>query len=313
MNLKFPKSTVVEKEQRSAFLKYWLRRIFIDDWMMKSTALLITFVLWAGVTGLRTPKKEVFRHVLLKLRVSNQLQITNSPVNEVEIEVIGDERKLPRASADLDASLDLRNVPVGEHVVNITADNLALELESGVRIQKVTPEKLLIKLEKVEEHEVPIKAEWTGDPASGYEVYSSKVTPEKVKIRGPKSFVDSLNFVSTEKISVENQTDNFRAQQIPLNVVNPNVTLVDAVSANVFFRIGKKRIERLFVKSYETDTRTGRASVLLYGPASVLEGLSADDLEITEDRTETKVVKLWVLLPNNMKDEVEVKSVKFRE
>ncbi len=278
MNLNFPKDTFIEKEKRTVFLRYWLKRIFIDDWLMKLVALGVTFALWVGVTGLQAPTSTTLRSIALNPLFSNQLEVVNSPVREVDLEITGEKRKVDQLNPrDMVISLDLTGVGEGERTIQLTPDNITIDLPSGVRIDRIRPDKIAIKLEKVEEYAIPIKAEAIGNPAPGYEVYSTKTTPEKVRVRGPKSFVESLNFVSTEKINIENQKDNFRAQQVPLKLINPKANLVDAVSANVFVRIGRKRIERLFVKEYITENRSGRASILLYGPNAVLEELNTED------------------------------------
>ena len=315
MNLNFPnfpKETV--SEQTSASFRYWFKRIFLDDWLVKLTALVITLTLWLGVTGLQTPTTTRLRGVTLKPFLSNQLEITNSPVKEIELVVTGEKRKVDRLdSDDLVVSLDLTDAKAGESTIKMSPENITVNLPKGVKIDEIHPDSVLLKLEPVEEYEVAIKAETEGSPAAGYEIYSTNITPAKVKVRGPKSSVESLNFILTEKINVDKLKLNFRAQQIPLNVVNPKVTLLDAVSVDVFFRIGKKRIERLFVKPYDTDSRSGKASILLYGPSAVLEKLAIEDLQVIEERKETETVRLSVILPEGMRNEVEVKSVKFRE
>ena len=314
MEFNFPKETLIEKEQRKAFLSYWFRRIFIDDWLIKLTALLITLALWFGVTGFQAPTTTRLRSVTLNPLVSNQLEITNTPIQEVDLVVTGEKRKIDQLNPrELVVSLDLTTVPEGERTVQISAENITVDLPPGVKIDEVRPNKTSIKLEKVEEYQIPIRAETTGDLEAGYEVYSTKITPDKVRVRGPKSFVESLNFVSTEKINIAGKDGNFSAQQIPLNIINPKVKPIDVVSANVFFRIGKKRIERLLVVPYQTDTREGRASVLLYGPNEVLEELTAGDLQIVEDRNESGTGRLGVILPEALRDEVEIKNVRFRE
>ncbi len=314
MNLNFPKDALIEKEQRKAFAGYWLRRIFIDDWLLKLTALVITLALWLGVSGLQDITNTRLRNVSLNPIFSNQLEITNSPVQEVSLRVNGDKRLVENLNPQrLVVTLDLTSVGEGEHTIQITPENIAVDLPSGVKIEEIQPDKIAIKLEKVEEYDVPIKAETVGELKDGFEIYSTKATPKTVRVKGPRSFVESLQFVSTERIKIDERQGDFTAEKVALTVVNPKISLVDVVSANVFFRIGKKRIERLFVVPYETDDRVGKASVLLYGPSEVLEDLTIEDLQIVGGRNETDKTRLDVTLPIGLQDEVEIKSVKYRE
>lgn len=313
MNFSFPKDGLTENEQRRNYIRYWLRRIFIDDWLIKLTALGITLALWLGVTGLQAPTTTRLRGVTLNPLVPNSLEITNSPVQEVDLVITGEKRKVDQLNPrDLIVSLDLSNIKEGDRTIQITPENITVDLPSGVKIDEIQPDKVAIKLEKLEEFEVPIRVETTGNPAPGYEIYSTTVTPSKVKVRGPKSFVGSINFVSTEKISIDKQKANLKAQQIPLKLVNPKATLVDAVTVNVTFRIGRKRIERLFVVRYQTASRAGRASVLIYGPNNVLEDITTEDIFI-EERREGDAVRLVAVLPSGLQRDVEIKSVKYRE
>ena len=313
MLFNFPTEKFIQKEQRTIFIKRLFRKIFLEDWLIKLTALAITFALWLGVTGLQAPLTTRLSGVTFSPLVSNDLEITNSPTQEVDIVITGDKRKIDQLNPrDLVVSLDLTDVKAGERTLQITPQNVTVDLPSGVKIDKIQPDKIAIKLEKVEEYDVPIRVEIEGNTASGFEVYESKVIPEKVRVRGPKSFVESLNFVLTEKINISGLKADFTAKQIPLNVVNPKVSLVNVVSTTVLIRIGRKRIERLFVIPYSTDSRAGKASVTLYGPDNVLENMTIDDLNV-EERNESGVVRLEVILSDRIKADVKIKKKKFRE
>ena len=314
MLFNFPTEKFIQKEQRQIIIGRLFRRIFLEDWLIKLTALAITFALWLGVTGLQAPLTTRLSSVSFSPLINNDLAITNSPVKEVDLIITGDKRKIDQLNPrDLVVSMDLRDVKEGQRTIQITKHNITVDLPSGVKIEKIEPDRFAIKLEKIEEFEVRVRAETEGTLAPGFEIYETKIAPEKVRVRGPKSFVESLDFVSTEKINIDKLKSNFTAGQIPLNIVNPQVTILNAVSASVLIRIGRKRIERLFVIPYTTATRAGRASVTLYGPDNILERLTVDDLQIKEERSETGTVRLGILLPEGIKNEVKIQKVKYRE
>ncbi len=62
--------------------------------MIKVIALFITVALWLGVTGLRAPTTERLRDVTLKPRVSDTIEATDISVQEVDLLVTGDKRKI---------------------------------------------------------------------------------------------------------------------------------------------------------------------------------------------------------------------------
>ena len=56
------------------FAKHVVRKVFLEDWGLKLTALVITLALWFGVTGLSTPTTKRFT-VPLNLSISSDAQI----------------------------------------------------------------------------------------------------------------------------------------------------------------------------------------------------------------------------------------------
>ncbi len=314
MVFSFPKETFIEKEQRKIFVSYWLRRIFLDDWLMKLIALVITFALWLGVIGLQAPTTTRLRNVTLNPLISNNLEITNSPVQEIDLVVTGDKRKVDQLNPrDLVVSLDLTDIQAGDRTIQITPQNVTVELPSGVKIDEIQPDKIAIKLENVIQRRVPVSPETEGSVADGFEIYGSTVTPAEIVVRGPKSSVEALNFVSTEKIPLKNRKNSFAEQQVPINITNPKITVVNTAAVTVNFRVGERRIERLFVIPYETESRKGNASVLLFGPRSILENLAAADIRIIEENSQNGAGKLRVLLPDDILAATEIKGLKFRE
>lgn len=307
----FSTENFLQKEQRQISFRRLFRRVFVDDWVVKALALAITFALWLGVTGLRTPTRERLRNISLAVRVSNDIEITNSPVQEVDLVVTGDKRKIDQIKReDLVVSLDLTDAQPGDRTVKISPENVNVELPTGIKLEEVQPNKIAVKLEQVEEREIAVKADTEGSVADGFEIYSETVLPNKIKVRGPSSFIRSLDSVSTEKINLENHQADFTAQQVGLNLINPKVTLIDTV-VDVIFRIGEKRIERLFLVPVKTNTKSGTATVVLYGVHSILDPLRPENLQVEIVNTEINENSLRLILPAEMQGKVEIRKLKI--
>lgn len=307
----FHTENIFEKEQRQAFLRRLIRRVFYDDWLIKVFALLITLALWFGVTGLRAPITTRLNNVTLKSRVSNDLEITNTPVSEVDLVVTGDKRKIDQINSEnLVVSFDLTDAQAGEQLVQLTPENVNVELPTGVRLEELQPNKIAVKLENVLEREVPVKPELEGSVAEGYEIYSVVPLPQRVRVRGPQSFVRSLDSVSTEEISVENQQADFNIQQVALEVVNPKITLLDAV-VDVVIKIGERRIERLFIVPVESESGGKSATVVLYGARSLLNNLRQENLSVQMLRNESGSESLQLVLPAEIQGQVEIRKLKI--
>lgn len=299
------------KDQRKQFFSRLFRKIFLEDWVMKLVALVITLALWFGVTGLREPITIRQNGITLQPRLSNDLEITNSPITEVSLVLTGDRRKIDLIkSENLIVSIDLTDVPPGPHDILLTPETVNIELPSGIKIDEIQPNKISVTLETVEEREIPVLVETEGSVAEGFEIYGKPtVIPEKVRVRGPSSFVKSLEFVSTEKIKIENRQADFTAQQVPINVVAPKVTKLDAM-VDVSFRVGEKRIERLFLVPVETEEGTKRVKVILYGARSIMEGVTSENLRVEFVKNEAGANVPRVTLSPELVGKVEIREPK---
>lgn len=308
-----PPEKIFQKEDWQFSLRQLLRRVFFEDRLIKAIALFITLTLWLGVTGLRAPKTARLRSVPLNLRVSNDIEVTNSPVREVDLVITGDKRKIDQLNQrDLVIALDLTDVPAGERIVQMTPENVSIELPVGIKLDEIQPNKIAVKLEAVEEREIAVRAETEGAVAENYEIYNKIIAPTKVRVRGPESYIKSLDLVSTEKINLENRQESFTVRQVALNVTNPQITVLDTV-VDVAFEIGEKRIERLFLLPVKGEVSGKRAIVILYGARSVLDSLKAEDLQIETIKNESGENTLNLILPTEIQNKVEIKKLQLNK
>lgn len=291
-----------EKKPRKLFARHIVRKLFLEDWAMKLTALVITFALWFGVTGLSTPITKRFS-VPLNLSVSNNSEITTAQ-QELEIVVSGDKRKIDQINkADLTATIDLADASPGDLVVSVMPENVAVPLPQGVKLIEVLPIRFLVKLEAVVEKDIEVRAQTEGNLAAGLEIYTTTVTPSKIRVRGPASFINTLEFVETGKLDISGKRESFTARQIPVSVANPQAAVLNTV-VDVYFRIGEKRIERAF--SIPIDgSPAGIASFTIYGPRTLLAKTKADafKIEMSEDG------EPQVILPAELQDVVEIRKL----
>lgn len=292
---------------RALFAKHILRKIFLEDWLTKLLALGITVALWVGVTGLSEVGSDRYK-VPLVLRLADNAEATNQPIDQVEIRITGDKRRLEQIrESDLRVFVDMTAVSVGNHTVTLAPDTVTLpDLPNGVRLEDINPKRIVVRLEAIEEREVPVRVETLGNVRKGSEVYSEAVQPATVRVRGPVSYVRSLASIPTEKIDVADRAEDFTARQIriaPLS--NDNATVLESF-VDVNFRVGEARIERTF--SVDVDGTPGRrAQVALFGGRSLLADLTAKDLTVTTAENRDP----QVTLPSEIEGRVEVRRVKL--
>ena len=239
--LAFPTEKLIERAQRQILLRRLFRRVFLEDWTTKLIALAIAIGLWLGLSGLRAPKTVRLKGVTLVTRVSNDMEITNTPLQEVGIVVTGDKKEIDSLNErDLVVSIDLTDVTKsGSREVQLTPDNVNIELPDGVKVTGIEPSKTIVNLEKVAEALIDVKPITDGSVRDGFEIYGRTVVPAKVRVRGAETYVKALDSISTEKIDVDGKKDDFTVRQIALNPVNTKITLLDNI-VDVAFKVRKK-------------------------------------------------------------------------
>jgi YbbR domain-containing protein len=290
------------------FFRHVLRKIFLEDWGLKLIALVVTLALWLGVTGLSTPTTKRFT-VPLSYSISNDIEITNTPIQEVDIVITGDKRKVDQINrSELSALIDISELPPGDKVLQLTPENVRVALPQGVKLDEVQPSRIAVRLETVEEKDIEVRPQLTGQPATGYEVYDTSVTPAKVRVRGPSSYVKTLDFVPTGEIDVNGAVQDLVAKQVPVSVPNPRAAVFSTV-VDVNVRIGEQRVRRLF----NITTPAGKhVSAVLFGPKSMLAELHPDQIKVELLKNETGSETPSLTLPGDLQQNVRIESVKLR-
>jgi YbbR domain-containing protein len=289
---------------------HFLRKVFLEDWGIKLLALAITTALWLGVTGLSTPTTRKFYNVPLNLDISADTQIVNSPPLEVTIEVSGDKRKLDEINRlGLAARLDLTEMKPGQWAVSLSPQNVIVPLERGVTLIDIAPGRIPVNLEAVEEKEIDVIAETSGELPAGLEVYSTTIAPAKIRVRGPASVMRMLDYVQTDKIDLSDKRGDFSVRQVAVSASNPQAVVLSTV-ADVSFRIGERRMERSFTLPIAGEP--GRsASFVLYGPRSLMQKVKADAIKVEIYLDGNGELRPRLILPTEIENVAEVKDLRM--
>src|SRR5688572_18902386 len=261
-----------ESQQLKLYLKNILKKVFLEDWPMKLAALVITFALWVGVTGLSQPTIQRMNGIPLTLRFSDNVDAT-STADEIDIVISGDKRKIDQLNRnDLVVSLDLTNVQPGNQVVQLTPGRVSIMLPTGIKLDEIIPRQIPVKIETVEVREVTVSPVTTGQPADGFEVYGNTIEPAKIHVRGPSNLVRSLAMVTTDKIDLSNKNSDFTARQVPISISNPEKVRTLETLVDVTFRIGERRVEQSLSVPVKNDAKR-KVNVVLFGGRSLFDNL----------------------------------------
>lgn len=296
------------RQQQKLYLKNILRKVFLEDWLMKLVALVITFALWIGVTGLSKPTVQRMNGIPLTLRFANNVDAATT-TQEIDIIISGDKRKIDQVNRnELVVSLDLSELPPGDRVVQLNPDTVSIALPTGIKVDEIQPRQIAVKLEPVEIKEVQVNAVTEGQLPDGFEVYSQAVNPQKVRVRGPATLMRALSSVTTDKIDLANKNADFTARQVSVNVSNPKAVLLETV-VDVSFRIGEKRIERTFQVPVKGDAKR-KIAVVLYGAKSLFDQLKPEDITVEIEKDAAGKETPTVTLPSSLGDDVEIRKPK---
>ena len=297
----FPELNEVPKKtaRSSHWARRWLREIFVEDLGLKLLALAISLALWYGVTGQRTPTTIRVPHVPLNFRLPNNTEISNDPRSEVEVALTGNKSALDAINVrDLIVNVDVSDLKPGSDPYNVqlTPERVTMGLPDGVRFSDIQQNNVLLRIEPRTERELEVDV------------------PEKVKVRGPASRINLLQKAPTEMISLEGRKESFTLPQVTVEIGDKKVDLIDTF-VSVRVEIEEQSIVKTFTNvsvqaSPGTQASQRTVTVTLSGPLSLLNKLSATDIQIALELGADGSIKPRLIVPANMEGRIELRSYK---
>lgn len=165
--------------------------------------------------------------------------------------------------------------------------NLNNWLSSTLQIMEITPEKVLINIEKLQTKRVEIIPLISLSFKPGYGLVSNLILdPDSVDISGPKSIIDNINFINT-KGEYLTKLDSY--QTINLELIHPNFTIISAKKCSVSFEVQKivdKTFENLTVETinmpsgYEVLLSPNKVNIILRGGINLLSKMKKEDIKV---------------------------------
>ncbi len=131
---------------------------------------------------------------------------------------------------DINLFLKINDNKPGNYVYNITEKNLSLP--PGIKLVKINPSSISVKLDKIIEKDFDIQVNWVGKIDPNLLITKCIVSPPKVKIQGPQTILEKMSTIYTEPISVDNIQESGEIEarlDLPPNIkmVNKNNQIVD--------------------------------------------------------------------------------------
>jgi YbbR domain-containing protein len=206
-----------------------IEKIF-ENWLLKLVSLAFALVLWFFVMG--ESRMEVNYIVPLEYQnLPKGLMIANEVPTSVALRISG-----PRAlqgnlsPGDIRLAVDLTGLSAGVTSFKRLEENL--NIPSGLKITRISPSYVDVKLERVRERSVPVRVVLTGEPAPGFIVKTAVASPDKVTVSGAESELKGVSEVVTEAIDLTHVQESF-SQTVALSYIGNYTDLKDTKTVEV--------------------------------------------------------------------------------
>jgi YbbR domain-containing protein len=260
-----------------------MRFAALDSLGLKLFSVVMGFSLWYIVAG--GEGTEMVVPVALEFRnVPEGMEVLEESVQQVDIRLRGSSEILRRVPPqDIQARVDLSGAQLGEQSFFLNPENVAVPF--GVRVLRVTPSTVNLKLDRTERHNVQVLPRVVGSPPADFELANIYLNPVEIEVIGPASRLEGLEQVTTEPVSVEGLRESY-TQTVQVMLEDPYVRPTSARGVEVTLEVREeqtgKRLSDVRLTSYPTTVMTvltpPTVRVRVEGPKSLIEIFTVEDL-----------------------------------
>jgi len=251
-----------------------------ENWPVKIVCLVLAVFLSELYRGSLLDK----RYIIVPLKLENNGILVPAEVypNKIKVMIWGETNGIGSIGEDdISAFIDISDfktagtyrIPVQARLSGAVADLGNIEITTEPAMLSLT---LAVSIRK----QVPVILSLKGIPADGYEITKQSLEPETVEIEGPAAFVEKIDELVTEPLSVEARTNGFSGTAA---IINDNMLVSIAGKAKVQHSveiretITQKQFENIPIYfeeanrelSITSDKKTG--TVEIQGPKKLLE------------------------------------------
>jgi hypothetical protein len=207
------------------------------------------------------------------------LILVGPPFKEIELRVSGSPSGLEELSRNGPRyNLDLSSVAVGVESIPINPD--LIKMPGEVKIIRVNPAYLTVKVDRWKEKQVPVKATVSGDPASSYFISATRTEPSMVSLCGPEAVVNFIDQILAKPIDVSGRSESFK-KEIALELTAGVQVCSSSAIILAEITIAEKDIIRRFADilvegqntPFEFSISPPSITVEIKGPQNIVENL----------------------------------------
>jgi YbbR domain-containing protein len=180
-----------------------LKNFFLNNWQLKSLALLLAVLVWAIISGREKAYSEKTLKIPVEIiNVSPNLEVVRLQPEEARVSLKGPANLIARIGPEsVVIKIDLKNVNESRKL-NFFAED-CLEIPKKIQIISIYPKMIEVFIEEFSAKELPVKISFHGRLKEPLKLREAKVIPDRVTIIGYKSQLGNITAVFTEEVNLD--------------------------------------------------------------------------------------------------------------
>ncbi|HEU0124144.1 MAG TPA: CdaR family protein [Bryobacteraceae bacterium] len=178
-----------------------VRRLVTENVGAKLLSLLTASLLWVAIVGEHELATAIDVPVEYR-NFPNSFEVSSGMVNRVNLFVRGPSGKMNDSFLkDVSVVVDLEGVKrPGDWTFNL--DDRAVRVPSGLQLERAIPTQIRMRFEERFARDIPVQIRYAGNPMPGYRIARQELSPEHLRVVGPRSRVEQLQSIDTDPIDL---------------------------------------------------------------------------------------------------------------
>jgi YbbR domain-containing protein len=177
----------------------------------------------------------------------------------------------------------------GPGTMRYSLDTNDVDPPGGMSVVAIRPSEVELTLDRKVERQLPVQVDIVGRPAFGFELGSVEATPRRVRVTGPVTVMQNVDFIYTQPLNVEGHQDDL-ATELDLRPSLAQLRIKDR-RVHVVARINEEFVTRDFenVPVQATEAPIGtrltpdRIPLRLKGPRNLVDHVDPKALSVSID------------------------------
>lgn len=249
----------------------------------KVLAVVLAVFVWFLARKSGEPIQMSFYAPVVFKNISPSFQVTSDPP-QVNIVVYTNSRDSFNPQ-EIQAVLDLDKAQEGTLSYVMTENHILSPVK--VEITRIHPSQITVRIEELIEKSFSIKPRYQGTPKKGYLLGDIKIVPDTLTMRGPRSVLEKMEYISAHEIVLEGLNES-TTMRVDLDLPGGNVQIINQ---NVDFYTAEVTINSLPIKrrfdnvpvylrnmDYVSVINPNTFNVFVEGPEYLIQELDRDKL-----------------------------------